>query len=295
MNNYKEYESIRKEDISEFSGLEKERFFTPKISSDIFPLEVSKAGITNPDPNYYIKRAQSRCFIIEYVVSGCGYLKINGENYILGANDVYLIHPGDKCEYYSDKENPYKKYWINFRSYFFAEFLKTYKLGQQRVFRNIDISKDFKKIFALEQLAYSEDLCLYASAILYEIAFKLGIHVKKTNAASSIGSLIKFELEHSINVPVTLEYLEEKFYRTKSDIIKQFKKAYGTTPYAFLINLRIQAAKNLLGNTQKTSKEIAEYLCFSSEYHFSNVFKSKVGISPREYRKNALRKEDFSL
>ena len=228
------------------------------------------------------------------MVFGCGYLNVNGEHYTLGANDVYLIHPGDRCEYYSDKDAPYKKYWINFRSYFFAEFLKTYKLGEQRVFRDIDISESFKKIFELEQLADSEDLCLYASAILYDIAFKLGIHVKKTNIASPIAARVKFELEHSINIPVTLEYLEKKFYRTKSDIIKQFKKAYGITPYAYLIRLRIQAAKNLLGNSKKTSKEIAEYLCFSSEYHFSNVFKSKIGISPREYRKNALRKKDYS-
>ena len=287
MNKYEEYSSIKKEDISNFRGLKKERFFTPKISSNIFPLEVSKVGITNPDPDYYIKRAQSRCFILEYVVSGCGYLKVNGERYILGANDVYLIHPGDKCEYYSDKNNPYQKYWINFRSYFFAEFLKTYKLGQHRVFRNTDISEDFKKIFALEQLADSEDLCLYASAILYEIAFKLGVHVKETNAASSIAARVKFELEHSIDVPVTLEFLEKKFYRTKSDIIKQFKKAYGTTPHAYLMSLRVQAAKNLLANTKKTTKEIAEYLCYSSEYHFSNMFKSKVGVSPKEYRKSA--------
>ena len=172
--------------------------------------------------------------------------------------------------------------------------MKTYKLGRQRVFRNIDIQESFKKIFALERLSDSEDLCLYASSILYEIAFKLGIHVKETNTASALASYVKFELEHSIGMPLTLEQLEKKFYRTKSDIIKQFKKSYGITPYAYLINLRIQAAKNLLGNTQKTAKEIAEYLCFSSEYHFSNVFKSKVGISPREYRKSALRKEDYN-
>ncbi|MBQ3017115.1 MAG: AraC family transcriptional regulator [Clostridia bacterium] len=286
MEKYEEYSSIRKEDISDFRGLKKERFFTPRISSDIHPLEVSKVGITNPDPDYYIKRSQSRCFVLEYVVSGRGHLKVNGEKYVLGANDVYLIHPGDKCEYYSDKKHPYQKYWINFRSYFFADFLKTYKLGQQRVFRNIDISEDFKRLFALEQIADSDDLCLYASAILYEIAFKLGIHVKEKNTVSSIAARVKSELEHSIDVPVALESLEKKFYRTKSDIIKQFKKAYGTTPHAYLLSLRVQAAKNLLANTKKTTKEIAEYLCYSSEYHFSNMFKSKVGVSPKEYRKN---------
>jgi len=49
--------------------------------------------------------------------------------------------------------------------------------------------------------------------------------------------------------------------------------------------IRIEFAKNILKTTKTPIKEIAEYLRFSSEYHFSGSFKKKVGISPREYRK----------
>ena len=288
MRKYEEY-NIRKEDISEFKGLAKETFFSPIHSYDMLPLDVSIMGITNPDADYYIKRDSSRCFILEYVVSGRGYLNVNGESYTLEANDVYLIHPGDKCEYYADKNEPYKKYWVNFRSYFFAEFLNAYDLKNPRVFKGLNLEEVFQKLFALEKAAdTNDDLHLYASEILYSAAFKMALHARKTNTASSLAAQVRYELQHMIDLPVTLEVLEEKLYRTKSDIIKQFKKAYGITPYAYLMNLRIQAAKNLLTSTKKTAKEIAEYLCFSSEYHFSNFFKGKVGVSPREFRKSSL-------
>ena len=286
MEKYKEY-NIRKEDISDFKGLEKETFFSPRHSIDMLPLDISKLGITNPDPNYYIKRISSRCFILEYIVSGRGYLNVNGQSYELNAGDAYLIHPGDKCEYYADKNEPYKKYWINFRSYFFADFLNTYDLREPRVFHGLSLEKSFEQLLSLEALSdTNDDLFLPASEILYSVAFKMAAHVKKVKASSSIAAQVKYELQHSIDIPISLEDLEEKFYRTKSDIIKQFKRAYGITPYSYLMSLRIQAAKNLLSNSQKSAKEIAEYLCFSSEYHFSNFFKSKMGISPREYRKN---------
>lgn len=287
MKKYEEY-NIRKEDISEFKGLGKETFFSPRYSYDMLPLDISIMGITNPDPDYYIKRDSSRCFILEYIVSGVGYLTVNGESYTLRAGDSYLIHPGDKCEYYSDKNEPYKKYWINFRSYFFADFLAAYDLKEPRVFHGLNLEETFKSLFALEDKSdTNDDLHLPAGEILFSAAFKIAMHVKKTKTASSLAAQIRYELQHSIDVPVTLEMLEEHFYRTKSDIIKQFKKAYGITPYAYLMHLRIQAAKNLLGNSEKSAKEIAEYLCFSSEYHFSNFFKSKTGISPREYRRSA--------
>lgn len=287
MRKYEEY-NIRKEDIAEFKGLGKETFFTPRYSYNMLPLDISIMGITNPDPDYYIRRESSRCFIIEYIVSGTGYLNINGESFTLHEGDSYLIHPGDKCEYYADKNDPYKKYWCNFRSYFFADFLSAYDLNEPRVFHGLNLEETFKRLFALEKSSdTNDDLYIPASEIIYSAAFKIAMHVKEIKASSSLAAQVKDELQHSIDVPLTLERLEERFYRTKSDIIKQFKKAYGITPYAYLMQLRIQAAKNLLGNSDKSAKEIAEYLCFSSEYHFSNFFKSKTGISPREYRKRA--------
>lgn len=50
------------------------------------------------------------------------------------------------------------------------------------------------------------------------------------------------------------------------------------------LNIRIQKAQDLLLNTAKSVKEIAEILGFESASHFSRQFKDRVGNSPNDWR-----------
>ena len=274
--------------IAKFNGVENEISFGPISALDELPLEVSRFGITNPDPEYRIKRWPSQVFVVEYVVSGTGYLEINGEKHQLNAGDAYVIHPGDYCEYYPDKNDPYKKYWVNFTSNMhFSDFLNLYQIND-RVIKGIDLSECFDEIFALEELSnLSENLYLYFSKILYDIFHTIAIHQKTMIDARSfdLPVMIRNELKHSIQAPITIEDLAKKYYRSKNDIISQFKKKYKITPYAYLLDLRITMAKRLLMGTDKSVSKIASELCFYSEFHFSGCFKKKVGESPSEYRK----------
>ncbi|MDY2838738.1 MAG: AraC family transcriptional regulator, partial [Bilifractor sp.] len=49
--------------------------------------------------------------------------------------------------------------------------------------------------------------------------------------------------------------------------------------------------RSLLHYTDKTISEISEYLCFSTQSYFQNVFRKKYGCTPREYRKSATRSD----
>ena len=293
MEKYTTFDVIRNNDIESFSGLEKEISLSPIPSSEILPIEISRFGITYPDKDYRIKRNPSPCFIVEYIVSGVGYIEINGAKHKLTENDVYIVHPGDHCEYYADKKNPYKKYWINFRSSFFFDFLKSYAM-EDRVIHGVDVSHHFEEIFELEKVSRkSDDLYLPISRILFSMMIDIALYKKeKLNAGElSLAAQIKNYLEYGFNEDITMEDLEKRFYRSKSQITKSFKAAYNTTPYAYLIEIRIELAKNLLKTTKTPINEIAEYLRFSSEYHFSGSFKKRIGVSPREYRKIATTKQ----
>jgi len=274
--------------ISKFNGVENEISFGPLCAIDELPLEVTRFGITNPDPEYRIKRWPSQVFVIEYIVCGAGYLEINGEKHQLGAGDAYVIHPGDYCEYYSDKIDPYKKYWVNFTTMMhFSDFLNLYQIND-RVIRNIDLSRYFDEIFALEQISnFNENLYLHFSKILYDIFHTIAIHQKTMidECSLDLPAMVRYELNHSLQTPISIGDLAKKFYRSKNDIISQFKKKYNVTPYAYLMDLRITLAKRLLMGTDKSIVKIASELCFCSEFHFSGCFKKKVGESPSEYRK----------
>lgn len=54
----------------------------------------------------------------------------------------------------------------------------------------------------------------------------------------------------------------------------------------FLINYRIEKAKQLLENNSLSNKKIAQLCGFNDDAYFSKVFKRIEGITPKEYQKN---------
>ena len=74
--------------------------------------------------------------------------------------------------------------------------------------------------------------------------------------------------------------------RSESQTIRIFKRAYGITPYNYVLEKKISLAKRFLRNTNLSIKQIADKLNFADEYYFSNFFKQKVGKTPTKYRKS---------
>jgi len=64
---------------------------------------------------------------------------------------------------------------------------------------------------------------------------------------------------------------------------KLFLARLGATPKQYILEKRLQEAKQLLLNTDKSVTAIAEACGFSGVYHFCRIFKDKVGISPTQY------------
>ena len=289
MEKYKDYRYIQKQHISNFRGLDTEVSYAPHKAIDDLPLWISKFGITYPNKDYYIKREPAPCFILEYVESGYGYLEINGERHKLGPGDSYMIHPGDYCTYYADKDDPYKKCWVNFvADFFFTEFLKAYKIND-RIFRGMDLSGFFEKLFALEEEYPSNDeLYIPAGRLIFGAVMDIAMHKQNSYLYSDrdLAYRVRNYLHRCICAPTTVEDLAKVFHHSKNNITRQFKKKYNTTPHSYLLEIRINKAKNLLAHSTKTLAEIAGLLCFSSEFHFSNTFKKRVGKSPSEFRKS---------
>ena len=69
-----------------------------------------------------------------------------------------------------------------------------------------------------------------------------------------------------------------------------FKTYYGITPNDYLLNIRIDKAKNMLLFDNKSIDEIAYECGFNSSTYFSTVFKKKINESPYRFRKKELGK-----
>jgi AraC-like DNA-binding protein len=63
-----------------------------------------------------------------------------------------------------------------------------------------------------------------------------------------------------------------------------YPRLAGESPYCTVRRLKLEAAKRFLLQDGLSVKECAERLGFSSEFHFSRLFKRLEGLSPTRYR-----------
>lgn len=66
---------------------------------------------------------------------------------------------------------------------------------------------------------------------------------------------------------------------------RSMREHYGTTPTAFVTELRLQRAAELLGTTSDPVTEIAHRCGFSSQSYFTRCFRDAYGVPPKEYRR----------
>jgi AraC family transcriptional regulator len=67
---------------------------------------------------------------------------------------------------------------------------------------------------------------------------------------------------------------------------RAFKRTTGLTPSQYFIDLRLEKARRLLRETNRSAIEIGLEVGYTSPSHFARIFHREVGISPSDYRRS---------
>ncbi len=87
--------------------------------------------------------------------------------------------------------------------------------------------------------------------------------------------------------PISIERMSEEAALSPYHFIRLFHRAYRQTPHQYLVQRRIQRAKELLRSTNLSVTEICSEVGFESLGSFSALFRRDVGLSPSAYRERA--------
>lgn len=85
--------------------------------------------------------------------------------------------------------------------------------------------------------------------------------------------------------PYSLDDLEMYYHVSKYRIVREFRQAFGTTPIAYLNQLRLQKAYDLLFTETLSIRKIASLVGFENSSHFINLFQKQYHITPGACRK----------
>lgn len=109
---------------------------------------------------------------------------------------------------------------------------------------------------------------------------KLRLGKSPTKLAVEVANYIQNHLSEAIST----EDIANALFMSRCHLSTKFKAETGETLVDFILKEKTEEAKRLLRYTDKTAVSISNYLGFSSQSHFSRVFKKYTGKSPNEYR-----------
>lgn len=82
----------------------------------------------------------------------------------------------------------------------------------------------------------------------------------------------------------TIEEIIKDIPSSRRNIVRRFKQATGIPPIEYLQNVRVESAKKLLEQTNKSINEIVIHTGYNDPKSFRKVFTKVVGMAPMEYR-----------
>lgn len=114
------------------------------------------------------------------------------------------------------------------------------------------------------------------------------VSVSKKQTRTYVGPVLGQAAEYirrNIASKITIETLAKDAGMSVSSFETKFKKAFGTSVYAYLIDVRLREAMRLLVETNYSVTEIAEHCGYNNTFYFCIAFKKHTRLTPTQFRK----------
>jgi AraC-like DNA-binding protein len=101
-------------------------------------------------------------------------------------------------------------------------------------------------------------------------------------------------LDSNYTSAITIQHVSQETALSPYHFIRLFCRVYKQTPHQYIIQRRIERAKELLRSSDLSVTEICLEIGFESLGSFSTRFRKTAGLSPSEYRKKSTKPSPHS-
>ena len=232
-------------------------------------------------------------FSIGAITAGCSTYLHEQSRWRVDAGTVVLMNPGDVHACNPIDDQPWSYLMLYVETPWLTDLQHQLGFGQDLAFRRFSAThtrdaglfSGLQALFALLVDHERDVLAKHSAAVEFFTALHEALnpgdqalrepHFKLERAADYIR-------EHCTQM-LKLEDICEAAQLSPSYLIRAFKQRYGMTPHAFLINQRIQFARERLRRGQLIA-DVALEAGFADQAHFQRVFKQHLAATPGQYR-----------
>ena len=223
-------------------------------------------------------------FLFVLVEKGTAVLYRDEKNIIFKDGDILVMFPGERV-YYVAQTDWYIK-WIGVSGNQVYDILQTIGVTKEKP---IFTPKKYKEISSIMSQLYDtkSDSSMFSKcrvqSLLYSFfSFLLeeGCEKASVDPVDSALQIIKYNYNNNLNI----KSIADSLFLDNAYFSRLFKNKVGTSPKKFILQTRMEKAKDLLKNTDHHIKDISITIGFNDPLYFSKMFYKTEGMTPSDYR-----------
>lgn len=232
-------------------------------------------------------------FSIGAITAGCSTYVHEQSQFKVNVGTVVLMNPGDvhACNPIDDQPWSYLMLYVD--TAWLTDLQHQLGFGNDLAFRRFTLTHTVDvDVFAGLQALYEvlvdprQDVLRKQSAAVEfftEVQLRLNpVDQPLREPNFKLERAAEFIRDHCTQM-LKLEDIFEAAQLSPSYLIRAFKQHFGMTPHAFLVNRRIQFAREQLRNG-KLIADVALQAGFADQAHFQRAFKQHLAATPGQYR-----------
>jgi AraC-like DNA-binding protein len=271
-----------------------QRFFLDLNPTRSREMVVVSGGCEHCRPDYEICRTGFPFVTVEFVARGAGRLSLAGKEYELIPGAIFVYGRNTPHSIHSDPDKPLVKYFCAFAGDAGRELMKECHLvtgGVVLVTHPEQIQQVFEDLIRHGRGDHPNRarMCI---VVLQYLIMKIGdaaLPYGETAgpAFATYQQCRRFIEEHYESVR-SLNEVAEACHVNISYLCRLFQRFGRERPNRYLQHLRLSRAADLLQNSSRPVKDVAEALGFSDPFNFSRAFQRAFGLPPGRVRKIAV-------
>ena len=230
-------------------------------------------------------------FEIEYILSGSGYIVLNGNNIPFKAKTIWFTTLSDTIEIILEPGTTVELYNISFRPTWIDDSI--YNILSDGIvvqnFPNILIERliqEYEKIDEHREKMLRNLLnCIIIDIIRETKDNSFSVYTKNQNYSQFIQKSLKY-IHQNFKEPISQNEVAEYVGLSTNYFSAKFHNEIGESFKCYVNNLRLTYSSKLLINTDISIVDVAFASGFTDISNYYHTFKKKYGISPLQYRKH---------
>ncbi len=245
-------------------------------------LYVQEVGKLQSIIPHVCRRDNVDSYLIWEVIKGKGTVVYEKQSMELHKGDCIWIDCRQAFEHISSADEPWQLAWVHFNGKNANVFYELFHAKNKSIFfSSFDTMLIQNSIFEIQKNIKEHSPEIKIHGLLTQLIVNCTLLKNEKDIMTEVREFININYKEQ----ELLEMLTQRFKIKKADLEDVFEKDYGIGLRGYIMNRRLNAAKELLRFTIKSISEVIVESGVMNEDLFYQLFEENERMSPEEYRK----------